>query len=428
MKPFLGVTVHWIDCEWRLQNMMLDLTLLSGPHSGENMCAVFESVCTDFGVLEKLLAITTDNASSNDVFLAQLESDCLPRGMTFSKNENHVRCVAHVINIAAQALLKELQSEALDSEDDLLAVPDSDADLSHCIPRLRRLVVKIRSSPQRREKFAHQCQSSGVPAKELVADVKTRWNSTFAMVERALEMREPLDNTVDADRELRKHQLTEDEWTLLATTCKLLSFFKQTSDFLCASSYPTLAAAVPAYNFLMDKIEDFKEKHPESVAIGVAIEAAMTKLKPYYAKSNAAVYPISTILDPRHKLEYYRANNWEPQWIDKAKASLECVYRSYRMKATPSVPVHGDDPEEDGEYDEGYIAKKIYKRRRVSEEDELDGYLSTPTVVEKTDVLLWWKLNAEKYPRLAEMARDYLAIPATSAPVERAFSGGADLV
>jgi hypothetical protein len=46
----------------------------------------------------------------------------------------------------------------------------------------------------------------------------------------------------------------------------------------------------------------------------------------------------------------------------------------------------------------------------------------------ETDVLEWWKANATTYPRLAAMARDYLAIPATGAPVERVFSGGTDLI
>lgn len=41
---------------------------------------------------------------------------------------------------------------------------------------------------------------------------------------------------------------------------------------------------------------------------------------------------------------------------------------------------------------------------------------------------VWWKANCLAYPRLAEVARDYLAIPATGAPVERVFSGGADMV
>jgi hAT family C-terminal dimerisation region len=41
---------------------------------------------------------------------------------------------------------------------------------------------------------------------------------------------------------------------------------------------------------------------------------------------------------------------------------------------------------------------------------------------------LWWKAHAVEYPNLALMFRDIGAIPGSSAPCERIFSGGADLV
>ena len=43
-------------------------------------------------------------------------------------------------------------------------------------------------------------------------------------------------------------------------------------------------------------------------------------------------------------------------------------------------------------------------------------------------VLMWWKFNSKKYPNLSRMARDYLAIPGTSASSERLFSSGKDLI
>jgi hypothetical protein len=51
-------------------------------------------------------------------------------------------------------------------------------------------VIKMRSSPQRRQRFARHCPGAGVRTKELIADVRTRWSSTHAMIERALELRD----------------------------------------------------------------------------------------------------------------------------------------------------------------------------------------------------------------------------------------------
>src|SRR5262249_40643213 len=90
MHSFLGTTVHWIDSEWTLRCRVLDIVPLDeyhtgertsaafdaacdDCHAGENICAAFCAACEEFGVLDKLLAITTDNATNNDTFLAHLE-------------------------------------------------------------------------------------------------------------------------------------------------------------------------------------------------------------------------------------------------------------------------------------------------------------------------------------------------------------------
>jgi hypothetical protein len=49
--------------------------------------------------------------------------------------------------------------------------------------------VKVRASPQRRAKFAETCRIQGLKEKNLILDVKTRWNSTYDMMKRALEMK-----------------------------------------------------------------------------------------------------------------------------------------------------------------------------------------------------------------------------------------------
>jgi hypothetical protein len=42
----------------------------------------------------------------------------------------------------------------------------------------------------------------------------------------------------------------------------------------------------------------------------------------------------------------------------------------------------------------------------------------------KFDILAWWKLNASRFPVLARLARDVLAIPVSTVASESAFSTG----
>ena len=54
--------------------------------------------------------------------------------------------------------------------------------------------------------------------------------------------------------------------------------------------------------------------------------------------------------------------------------------------------------------------------------NEFDTYLAEKPVARKTQCLKWWKENSFRFPRLAEVTKSLLCIPATSAPAERLFS------
>ncbi|CAK5277161.1 unnamed protein product [Mycena citricolor] len=59
---------------------------------------------------------------------------------------------------------------------------------------------------------------------------------------------------------------------------------------------------------------------------------------------------------------------------------------------------------------------------------ELRSYLSDPLPLEDTeihDIVAWWGLNMHRFPTLARMARDYLAIQGSATASERAFSSRA---
>ena len=52
---------------------------------------------------------------------------------------------------------------------------------------------------------------------------------------------------------------------------------------------------------------------------------------------------------------------------------------------------------------------------------EVDRFLDE-RMAPSDDLLQWWKVKQNAYPSLAKLARNYLAIPATSVPSESVFS------
>ena len=57
-----------------------------------------------------------------------------------------------------------------------------------------------------------------------------------------------------------------------------------------------------------------------------------------------------------------------------------------------------------------------------TDETELNDYLSKPSVPVDSNPLTFWKNHENIYHKLSQLAHKYLAIPASSAPVERLFS------
>lgn len=69
----------------------------------------------------------------------------------------------------------------------------------------------------------------------------------------------------------------------------------------------------------------------------------------------------------------------------------------------------------------------IVERERT-EEDELFKYLGEKDIGHNADPLKWWRDNESRYPKIAAIAKKYLAVPATSTSSERVFSTAGNIV
>lgn len=108
---------------------------------------------------------------------------------------------------------------------------------------------------------------------------------------------------------------------------------------------------------------------------------------------------------------------YESHWIERAKRQVRDVY-----DAKYALHGHGvsQSPRED--YADGSSIQRAMRKRAFENVDELslyeDGFPAPGTV----DPLAWWKLHDAEFPGIARMSLDMLAIPATTAQVERIFS------
>ncbi len=123
---------------------------------------MLQSTLKEFGLLSKLLTLTTDNASDNDK-LAQLMNDHIDKlvegGELLYKKffglESFVRCLSHIINLIVKDAMYALK---VGQHKDVYRVfEDIERKRSlgsiNCIMKIRTLSMFVKKSPQRQKEW-----------------------------------------------------------------------------------------------------------------------------------------------------------------------------------------------------------------------------------------------------------------------------------
>jgi hAT family C-terminal dimerisation region len=147
--------------------------------------------------------------------------------------------------------------------------------------------------------------------------------------------------------------------------------------------------------------------------VETGIQKMWTKLKEYYSDGKPFAYSDAIILHPSEKMHWFKKRGWDSALIDQycqsTKARFEKEYAVENRKRSFSTMESDDsDSEEEHSEFESYMGHK--KQKGVG------------------NPLIWWKSSQGMFPKLAQMARDTYAVPATSSGVEREFSISGNIV
>ena len=146
------------------------------------------------------------------------------------------------------------------------------------------------------EAFHGYCDAEKVKRYRLTLDVKTRWNSTHAMLSRAVECRKPLEKLAESGL-LKKFKLglKDIEWAFLEQICEILKVFHQATEVMSNAVHPTLPQTIPIYNHLIDQIEDYLESRSGKPKPCLdAMDAALKKILSYYSQQEQLSYICAT--------------------------------------------------------------------------------------------------------------------------------------
>lgn len=394
---FKGITCHFIDSQWRLRHILLGFEPLEGSHDHENLHAVFTGVLADSTwviPMTRIQSITYDNHTVNNSFMQKLAAE---NGLDYGRG---YRCLAHVINLAAQAFMK-------------CAVCDAVAEKVRAIATY----VTRSASAQRMEQWRKMC------GKVLQVDMKVRWSSTHDMLRDAVRLKDKIKEWmlgIEPDWQATL-ELTVNDWASIQQLLSLLAPLAQATNVATKQDQPC-SVVLPLYNLCYYKYKEYYGK-AEYSAYKPALKAALLVFHKYYDFTTHSLSAAS-VLDPRVKFEHFRKYSTcaGHESVSEAEMHVREELSTYlevgedegqASQASRSLPVADDD-----------LLHELFSVADVTpcQGDEFVQYNEEPKESIDSDPLMWWKKNEKKYPKLARAARDYLAGRSTSADSERAFS------
>lgn len=113
---FLGIVGSFITSQWERKEILLGFEPLSGAHTGGALAAVFQKTLYEYNIESQLLAITAGNASNNKTLCQVLSEKLELKGIQWSAKQNQLLCIAHVIQLIVNEIVKHLSIEARDDE------------------------------------------------------------------------------------------------------------------------------------------------------------------------------------------------------------------------------------------------------------------------------------------------------------------------
>jgi hypothetical protein len=376
-----------------------------------------------------------------------------------------LRCIGHIFNLIAEQYLFGQDAKSYEEEWKKAGAPERRQLWRRRgeLGKLHNLVAHVMASGKRTELFL-QLQgdlNTGVAEGKrwrLVLDGGIRWNSSYMMIRRGLELREALDTyalqlhvSKDAfDRETAENDyLHDDEWkTLEVIRDQLEPLFRLTKDLegnpdlkdgAMKASHGALWEVLPVLEHILQHFEDLESQanagaFGDNPRIQQSITLAWNKTNEYYQRTDASIAWIgSVVLHPRWKWSYFDTHWTGPlrPFIFPAQKKLKSLFeRDYKKDSPGSHLEKSPEPAKRPSYLESILDNLAPISAQVprpgSRRDELFLYLEEP-VIGHMGVMEYWRSREQQWPNLARMAFDFLAIPAMSSECERVFSSCAKL-
>ncbi|XP_038133603.1 E3 SUMO-protein ligase ZBED1-like, partial [Cyprinodon tularosa] len=354
----------------------------------------------EWGISNKVTCMVTDGAPNMVACVREL------------KLRHHI-CVAHTMNLVVKKSL------------------DQHPVLSGIRAKAQKLVGYFRSSTTAKEKLSQVQRHLGLQELKLMQEVETRWNSTYLMLQRLMELREPVGATL-AGLQTDIPILTSEEFRIVRGCLSLLNPFYYATVELSAEETVSASKVIPLLKMLEQSLQEemAKPAPPASHEVGDhLIRQLREKLQMLQSMS---ILALATLLDPRFKVIGFFSHTKATEAIKRLTS--ECATMMHSTPSSDETPQASTSQDATGgsklwhHLDASVMEARKSKNVTADVTVEVQRYLSEPNITRMENPLKYWEGKKLQYPNLYRRVRVFLCTPASSVPCERVFSKAGEVV
>jgi hAT family C-terminal dimerisation region len=432
LKPYLGITLHFIDKSFKMHKYTIYLGAFEHPHKGERIIEAVDWALAQVGAQTKhMVGFTTDNGSN--MLSAAKTVDIL-----------NFLCSCHTLHLALAGSIASKPGVELFG-----VVWD--------------IIAHFARSSARRQALKRACKNRGVPELMVIFCVVTRWSSCYYALERYLKLESPIRSLSADDLGLKddaKSNAATNWMTLkkkavflfdaLLSAEKVLKKVQDVNLRLQGSDKPTIGLVLDSWAELIDITTYDKEVHDEGIKAWLAvlnkdIQERAANIAPHGAVRTQYLQ-LARFLDPTtgHAKDMNAKPKpeapAEPAPVKKIKSKRQRLSVAQQLAPSDSAAALAEFREVKT-FAEDLVVLTQYGVAQRQQDKTTGGLLEDASVSAgvllngefgefaklvreqdvPTDCLGWWSTVSD-LPMLKNLARSIFSIQASSAQAERVFS------
>lgn len=402
-ESYIAITIHFLDSNFILKSILLSCHSFDESHTSENLSEQINTTLNTWNIRNKIALAVSDNAYNVQNALTKLQL-------------KHFGCFAHTLNLIVQS--------AINKESEL-------------INKVKSVCTHFHKSTTANNKFMTYQKNNGIKEpKKILQDVSTRWNSTFYMLERFVELEISIRGTLGL-LDKAPIGLDPNEWTVLKEFCQVLQPFEEATRAVSGEQYITASMVIVIAQGLQDVCQQLK-RQDYSLKTQDLINNLINGMKDRQNWGNlqkSMTLSRCTFLDPRLKnIPFINDESMKTSIQNKVvelTANIISVARSgSTLEHEPSTSFQSPAPVSDDKPFSiwGTIDKRVSQVQPAIRTStaraliEVQRYLEEPIINRNENPLEWWQEHKYNYPFLSILARKTLCCLGSSVPCERVFS------